>query len=93
MISNDLLIFVFADQICVTKLLKVPIIVPVLKVVALSLKAGDFIQDAQIGGWILWAELTWNFIEQLELAFCQVPIVLEDSDVRNHSVFLDTLVS
>ena len=52
-----LLVLVIADQVRFSELLKVLVVVPVLIVVAFSLEASDFIEDAKICRAILRFEL------------------------------------
>ena len=85
-----MLILVISCQLGVSKVLKVCIVVPVLEIVALCHIPSHLVQDAQIRGVVLRAELLTDLHQQLDLISRQILVFNELIDIVNCTVFLDS---
>ena len=83
----DLLVFVLSNQVHATQLLKVLIVLPKLVVVALTLKARDFIENAQIDVTFFRAEVLRYLRQELYLVFGQLILVCQAIYIC--AIFLD----
>ena len=69
------------DELVLTKILEVAILLPEFKILAVGFKACDLVQDAQVCGIVTRTEVIRDLLQELKLLFSQVRVAFELSKI------------
>ena len=85
------LVFVFPDELTLTQVFKVLVVVPELEIVTLGLEPSHLVKDAKVCSAVLRTKLLGYLFQQLNLLLCQERLItgIVNVKVLNCSIFLD----